>query len=218
MQKYAPAAAGICGKTLQNRIRPLDIRRNSVPILQKTNWESATITTLDDKIIPYITNICKRDPRSGKVVTGGIVSCQDSKWLLSWTINRQGQFKDQDKEKVCVWVYGLFTDVPGDYIKKPMKECTGKEITEEWLYHLGVPTDKIEELAENSAVCVPTMMPYITAFFMPRTKGDRPDVIPDGCVNFAFLGQFAETPRDTVFHNRIFCDVPQWKPSTDCLA
>ena len=165
----------------------------------KTNWESATVTTLDDKIIPYITNICKRDPKSGKVVTGGIVSCKDSSWLLSWTINRQGQFKEQDKDKVCVWVYGLFTDVPGDFIKKPMKECTGKEITEEWLYHLGVPTDQIEELAEHSAVCVPTMMPYITAFFMPRTKGDRPDVIPDGCVNFAFLGQFAETPRDTVF-------------------
>ena len=90
-------------------------------------------------------------------------------------------------------------DVPGDYVKKPMKECTGKEITEEWLYHLGVPVDQIPELAENSAVCVPTMMPYITAFFMPRRKGDRPDVIPDGCVNFAFLGQFAETPRDTIF-------------------
>ena len=80
-----------------------------------------------------------------------------------------------------------------------MKECTGKEITEEWLYHLGVPVEEIPDLAENSAVCVPTMMPYITAFFMPRTKGDRPDVIPDGCVNFAFLGQFAETPRDTIF-------------------
>ncbi len=94
---------------------------------------------MDDRIIPYITDICKRDPKSGKVVTGGIVSCKDSSWLLSWTINRQGQFKDQDKDKVCVWVYGLFTDVPGDYIKKPMKECTGREITEEWLYHLGVP-------------------------------------------------------------------------------
>ena len=80
-----------------------------------------------------------------------------------------------------------------------MKECTGREITEEWLYHIGVPTDMIPDLAQNSTVCVPTMMPYITAFFMPRTKGDRPDVIPDGCVNFAFLGQFAETPRDTVF-------------------
>ena len=167
--------------------------------ITKTNWESATVTTLDDKILPYIEKICQRDPRSGKTVTGGIVSCKDSSWLLSWTINRQGQFKEQDKDKVCVWVYGLFTDVPGDFIKKPMKECTGKEITEEWLYHLGVPEDQIEDLAEHSGVCVPTMMPYITAFFMPRAKGDRPDVIPDGCVNFAFLGQFTETPRDTVF-------------------
>ena len=24
------------------------------------------------------------------------------------------------------------------------------------------------------------MMPYITAFFMPRAAGDRPDVVPDG--------------------------------------
>lgn len=71
------------------------------------------------------------------MVTGGIVSCQDSSWLLSWTINRQGQFKEQKKDQVCVWVYGLFTDVEGDYVKKPMKDCTGKEITQEWLYHLG---------------------------------------------------------------------------------
>ena len=167
--------------------------------VSKTNWESATVTTLDDEIIPYMTAICKRDPRTGNVVTGGIVSCRDSSWLLSWTINRQGQFKEQDKDHVCVWVYGLFTDVPGDFVKKPMRECTGKEITMEWLYHLGVPEGRIEELAANHAVSVPTMMPYITAFFMPRRKGDRPDVIPDGCVNFAFLGQFAETPRDTIF-------------------
>ena len=43
------------------------------------------------------------------------------------------------------------------------------------------------------------MMPYITAFFMPREAGDRPDVVPKGAANFAFIGQFAETPRDTVF-------------------
>ena len=167
--------------------------------ISRSNWESATVTTSDEKIISYIKNICKRDPRTGRVVTGGIVSCKDSSWLLSWTINRQGQFKEQKKEEVCVWVYSLFTDVPGDYVKKPMKECTGKEITAEWQYHLGVPEAEIEELAENHTNCTPTMMPYITAFFMPRRKGDRPDVIPDGCVNAAFLGQFAETPRDTIF-------------------
>ena len=69
----------------------------------------------------------------------------------------------------------------------------------EWLYHLGVPEDQIEELATHSANTVPCMMPYITAFFMPRAKGDRPDVVPEGAVNFAFIGQFAETPRDTIF-------------------
>lgn len=69
----------------------------------------------------------------------------------------------------------------------------------EWLYHIGVPTDQIEELAEHSANTVPVMMPYIDAFFMPRAFGDRPDVVPQDAVNFAFLGQFAETPRDTIF-------------------
>ena len=68
-----------------------------------------------------------------------------------------------------------------------MKECTGKEITMEWLYHLGVPEKYIEDYATNSAICIPTMMPYITAFFMPRRKEDRPDVIVDGAVNFAFF-------------------------------
>ena len=164
-----------------------------------SNWMSATITTLDQKIVPYIKKICKRDPFSGKVVTGGIVTVKDSSWLLSWTLNRQQQFRDQPKDQLCVWVYGLFSDKPGDFVKKPMRECTGKELCMEWLYHIGVPTDQIEELAANSANTVPCMMPYIDAFFMPRAAGDRPDVVPEGAVNFAFLGQFAETERDTIF-------------------
>ena len=47
-------------------------------------------------------NICKRDPRAGKVTTGGIVTVKDSvdNWYLSWTINRQPQFKSQDKNTV----------------------------------------------------------------------------------------------------------------------
>ncbi len=167
--------------------------------IEATNWESATVTTLDERIPKYIEKICKRDPFSGKVVTGGIVSIKDSSWLMSWTVNRQPHFKEQPDDQLVVWLYGLFTDVPGDYIKKPMRECTGHEITQEWLYHLGVPEDAIDELATNGARCIPCMMPYITAFFMPRTAGDRPKVVPDGAVNFAFIGQFSETERDTVF-------------------
>ena len=166
---------------------------------EQSNWMSATVTTLDRRIVPYIEKICKRDPFSGKVVTGGIVTARDSGWLLSWTTNRQPQFRNQPKDQLVIWVYGLFSDKPGDFVKKTMRECTGKEICMEWLYHLGVPVAEIADLAEHSAKTVPVMMPYITAFFMPREKGDRPNVVPDGAVNFAFLGQFAETARDTIF-------------------
>ena len=166
---------------------------------EESNWMSATVTTLDDKIPPYIQKICQRDPFSGRTVTGGIVTVKDSNWLLSWTFNRQPQFRSQPKNQLVGWIYGLFSDKEGNFVKKPMRECTGKEICMEWLYHLGVPENEIETLAENSANTVPCMMPYITAFFMPRTKGDRPDVVPAGAVNFAFLGQFAETERDTIF-------------------
>lgn len=166
---------------------------------EKSNWMSATVTTTDDKIPSYIQKICKRDPFSGKVVTGGIVTVKDSSWLMSWTVNRQPQFRNQAKNELVVWVYGLFSDKEGDYIKKLMRDCTGQEICAEWLYHMGVPISDIDDLSRQSAKTVPCMMPYITAFFMPREKGDRPNVIPDGAVNFTFLGQFAETQRDTIF-------------------
>ena len=46
----------------------------------------------------------------------------------------------------------------------------------------------------------PCTMPYIMAFFLPRRDGDRPKVVPEGAVNFGFLGQLAEShPRDVIF-------------------
>ena len=73
------------------------------------------------------------------------------------------------------------------------------EVCEEWLYHIGVPEDRIEELASSACNTTTCYMPYINAFFQPRKKSDRPLVVPEGSVNFAFIGQFAETPRDTIF-------------------
>ena len=165
-----------------------------------TNWMSATIEVSDENIIKHIINICKRDPRKGKVTTGGIVTVKDSteNWYLSWTINRQPQFKSQNKNSILVWLYALNTTKPGNFIDKAIKTCTGKEICEEWLYHIGIPTNEIEKYADkcNTTTCY---MPYINAFFQPREEKDRPLVVPKESINFAFVGQFAETPRDTIF-------------------
>nr|WP_312014341.1 oleate hydratase [Bradyrhizobium sp. ERR14] len=44
------------------------------------------------------------------------------------------------------------------------------------------------------------MIPYVTSLFMPRQVGDRPDVVPKDAVNFAFIGQCAESgEQDYIF-------------------
>ena len=168
---------------------------------EATNWMSATVETSNEDIIQHIMNICKRDPRAGKVTTCGIVTVKDSvnNWFLSWTINRQPQFRSQNKDTVLVWLYALHTDTEGNYIKKAMRDCTGEEICQEWLYHIGMDESKIKDYSENACNTTTCFMPYINAFFQPRKNVDRPKVVPEGAVNFAFIGQFAETPRDTIF-------------------
>lgn len=168
---------------------------------EATNWMSATVETSNEDIIQHIMNICKRDPRAGKVTTGGIVTVKDSvnNWFLSWTINRQPQFRSQNKDTVLVWLYALHTDTEGNYIKKAMRDCTGEEICQEWLYHIGMDESKIKDYSENACNTTTCFMPYINAFFQPRKNVERPKVVPEGAVNFSFIGQFAETPRDTIF-------------------
>ena len=68
-------------------------------IFLKSWFVSATSTTNNKDIIDTIESICKRDPLAGKTVTGGIITINDSAWQISFTINRQQQFKDQPKMK-----------------------------------------------------------------------------------------------------------------------
>lgn len=163
------------------------------------NWViSATTTFTDDRIVPYIERITKKDPHSGQLVTSGPVSIRDSNWLMGLTVSRQPHFAQQKPNELVVWTYGLFSDLPGNYVQKKIADCSGIEICEEFLYHIGVPVDQIEEIAQ-SANTIPAHMPYITSYFMPRQAGDRPLVVPAGSTNLAFIGNFAETKRDTVF-------------------
>jgi oleate hydratase len=168
--------------------------------IPEANWViSATVTLHDDKVTPYIEKISKKDPHSGSLVTSGPVSVKDSNWLLGYSISRQPHFEAQKKNELVVWLYGLFSDKPGNYVKKKITECSGIELCQEWLFHIGVPEKEIAEIATHSANTIPCRMPYITSYFMPRALGDRPLVVPEKCVNLAFIGNYAETVRDTVF-------------------
>jgi len=160
---------------------------------------SATVTWENFDIEPYISRLTQRKLRTGKVVTGGIITIKDSNWLMSFATHRQPHFKEQSDQQTVTWVYGLLSNTPGNYIKKPIEQCSGQEIVQELMYHLGVPEEDIKKFSEESCVVTPVYMPFITSYFMLREPGDRPLVIPNGSENLAFIGNFAETERDTVF-------------------
>jgi oleate hydratase len=160
-------------------------------------WESATLTCKPSPLTDKFKELSVNDPYSGKTVTGGVITFTDSAWLMSFTINRQPHFPDQPGDILVAWVYALNMDKPGDYIKKPMPECTGNEILAEMCFHLGL-VDNVEAVVAATKVRT-ALMPYITAQFMPRAKGDRPWTVPKGCSNLALLGQFVETHNDVVF-------------------
>lgn len=166
--------------------------------IDKTKWESYTITSKGPKMRKLLESFAEREFLPHLTATGGIITIKDSSWLLSVTVNRQPQFKDQPDDVIVVWAYGLFPDAEGDFIKKKMNDCSGRELLQELLYHLGIDVKDMHEYIDSSIV-IPVMMPYITSQFMPRVAGDRPDVIPAGSTNFAFLGQFAEIKGDCVF-------------------
>lgn len=179
--------------------------------IDQSKFVSFTITATDSPIADLLEQFTGVDPYSHRGVTGGIMTIKDSSWLMSATCNRQPQYRSQpvgdyqpkeydgqpDKNVLTIWAYGLFPDNIGDFVKKKMSECSGEELLTELLYHWGAK-DQTPDIMKTVKV-IPCMMPYITSQFLPRVKGDRPEVIPEGSKNLAFLGQFTEIPDDCVF-------------------
>ena len=160
--------------------------------LQK--WYSFTATLKDNTFHDYMENF------SGNVDgTGGLVTLTDSNWLMSFVIARQPHFPNQPDDVKVFWGYGLYPDRKGNYIDKTMSECTGKEMLEELWFHLKIQDLMKPAMEAGKVNCIPVSMPFVDSLFMPREIGDRPDVLPKGATNFAFLGQFAEVPTDCVF-------------------
>lgn len=160
--------------------------------LQK--WYSFTATLKDSAFHDHMEDF------SGNVDgTGGLVTLTDSNWLMSFVIARQPHFPNQPKDVKVFWGYGLYPDRKGNHVNKTMAECTGKEILEELWSHLKIQDLMNPVMDAGKVNCIPVAMPYVDSLFMPREIGDRPDVVPEGATNFAFLGQFAEAPIDCVF-------------------
>ena len=162
--------------------------------IDKTKWMSFFLTVED-----YPEFFERLEKMTGsKSGTGGGITFMDSGWEMSLVIYDRNYYQNQEKKnRDVLWGDGLFGERIGTYIKKPMAECTGNEIIEEMLYHFNM-LDIKDEVIKHSYIST-CMMPYITSQFMPRKEIDRPRIVPEGCTNLAFIGQFVEVPKDVVF-------------------
>ena len=156
----------------------------------ESNWLSFTVTLKNPSFFSEL-----EKATGNKAGTGALVTFKDSNWLMSIVVPHQPHFLNQPENVQVFWGYGLFPFKNGNIVQKPMAECTGEEIMQELLGLLNFP---IHPTLKN-AITIPCMMPYITAQFLTRKKGDRPDVVPERSTNLALVGQFVEMPRDTVF-------------------
>jgi oleate hydratase len=153
-------------------------------------WESFTVTLKDCAFFD------KMETFSGNVAgTGGLVTFKDSRWLMSVVLAHQPHFFGQPSDVQVFWGYALHPDRVGDFVAKPMSQCTGEEILGELCGHLNFDF----HTTFAAAICIPCRMPYITSMFMPRKMGDRPLPVPKASKNLAFVSQFVEIPEDCVF-------------------
>jgi len=161
--------------------------------IDQSKWISTTTTLYDPAFLKFVVELTGNIPGEG-----GLITFADSNWLCSIVIPAQPHFAGQPENVQVFWGYGLYVDKPGNFVPKPMQECSGEEMFTEFLGHLHVPEVEKAKILEKSRT-IPCMMPFITSQFLAREKGDRPDVLPKGWKNLAFTGQFCEQPDDVVF-------------------
>jgi oleate hydratase len=160
--------------------------------IDKSKWVSFTATLRDPTFLRIVRDLTGNVPGEG-----GLITFPESSWLASIVIPHQPHFIGQPENVSVFWGYGLRVDNHGDFVEKPMSACNGREIMTEVLGHLRIDAEAAKVL--KTSTCIPCMMPFITSQFLRREKGDRPQVMPKGWSNLAFIGQFCELPEDVVF-------------------
>jgi oleate hydratase len=159
---------------------------SSIP---ESYWASYTVTLKDpaffDKMERFTGN---------SAGTGGLVTFKDSNWFMSVVLAHQPHFAGQPEGVQVFWGYALHPDRIGNFVAKPMSDCSGADILRELCGHLN-----FDLAIMDSAICIPCRMPYITSMFMPRNKSDRPLPVPARSTNLAFVSQFVELADDVVF-------------------
>jgi oleate hydratase len=156
-------------------------------------WVTFTVTDTGTEFVTQIATLT--GSQAGR---GGLVTLKDSPWVLSLSIFHQPEIIGQPAGTSVWWGYGLYPDQTGEFVKKPMDQCTGAEILEETLKQLRFDKQQLDAIMASS-ICVPCYMPYVNNVWLPWSRGDMPPPVPEGATNLGLIGQYIDMPREIAF-------------------
>ncbi|KQC10132.1 MAG: hypothetical protein APR62_12655 [Smithella sp. SDB] len=152
--------------------------------------ESAWMLIIVNSNDPLFVNLYERFT-GNKPGQTNMVTLTNSNWNSSVLVPNHPHFRTQPKNVYFWGANGLRPFEKGNFVNKTMAECNGEEIITELCHHFGF-TKELPQILKSSK-CIPQMMPYEMAHFLPRKRSDRPPVVPEGSTNLAFMGQFVES-------------------------
>lgn len=160
--------------------------------VDESSFISYTVTQTDPLFFKLMEELSEQVPGRN-----GITTLPYSPWVLTFILNTQPYYANQAKGTLVWYGLALYPDKVGEFVRKPMTECSGREILEEMIGHLAFDAHKKKIL--DSSIVIPNRMPFITSQFLVRNTESRPPVIPEGSTNLGLIGQFVEIPDDVVF-------------------
>ncbi len=160
--------------------------------IRDSRWVTFTVTDTGSEFVNQISALTSSTPGRG-----GLVTLKDSSWVLSLSVFHQPEITDQPPGTTIWWGYGLHPERNGDFVRKTMDQCTGREILEETLRQLRF--DKQLDAIIASSICIPCDLPYVNNIWLPRSRDDRPPPVPQGATNLGLIGQYVELPKEIAF-------------------
>jgi oleate hydratase len=160
--------------------------------IRDSRWVTFTVTDTGTEFVNQISALTSSTPGRG-----GLVTLKDSSWVLSLSVFHQPEITDQPPGTTIWWGYGLHPERNGDFVRKTMDQCTGREILEETLRQLRF--DKQLDAIIASSICIPCDLPYVNNIWLPRSRDDRPPPVPQGATNLGLIGQYVELPKEIAF-------------------
>ena len=164
---------------------------SSIP---ESYWLSFTVTCHDAAFFDQM------EAFSGnKAGIGGLVTFKDSNWLMSVVLYHQPHFADQQPNTQVFWGYGLHCDRIGNFVAKPMSDCSGAEILQEICGHLYFDPSRVRRCD------LPSMPHAVHHEHVHAAHEDRSaSAGSQNSINLALVSQFVRNRRRRGVHRRVF--------------